>query len=217
MPNIVALILLVAGLAPGQLPEYEPAGDQAYTIDLELDGFVNGHMDPQRLMTVNGCTLERDAAYMFSLMVEAAEEDGISLRAESCYRSYYQQDRAYNRRCPYETRAVYSDNGVSGGKVQVGTRQVRVCTGPPTAPAGKSNHGWGRAVDFRDSRGALDCYDRELHWLKVNAYRFGWVHPAWAHCGRDTQEPWHWEYAGVTDPILVKPVTIDPGLIATAE
>ncbi len=78
---------------------------------------------------------------------------------------------------------VYEDNGISGGKQQVGTKRVRVCTGPPTARAGQSNHGWGRAVDFRDSYGIIDCYDTEFHWLKRNAYRFGWVHPAWAHCG----------------------------------
>jgi hypothetical protein len=37
--------------------------------------------------------------------------------------------------------------------------------------------------------------------MQGNAHRFGWVHPDWAHCGKVTQEPWHWEYAGVTDSI----------------
>ena len=36
--------------------------------------------------------------------------------------------------------------------------------------------------------------------MQGNAHRFGWVHPDWAHCGMSTQEPWHWEFAGVTDP-----------------
>lgn len=216
MPRFIALIVLIAGLGPGELPEYLAAGDEAYTLDLELDGYMNGHMDPDRLLSVRGCTLERDAAYTYSLMFEAAEQDGITLRPEDCYRSYAQQDRAYNARCPVETVPVFSSDA-SGGRVQVGTRKARVCTGPPTAQAGRSNHGWGRAIDFRDSRGSLTCWDSEFLWLQQNAYRFGWVHPRWAHCGQDTTEAWHWEFAGVTDPTLVDFVTIDPSLIANAE
>jgi D-alanyl-D-alanine carboxypeptidase len=217
MPTFVALLILVAGLGPGEAPEYEPAGDSAYTLDLELDGYINGRMDSARLMRLGACILERDAAYTYSLMVEAAAEDGVRLRPASCYRNYGIQQRAYDRRCPVGTVPVFGDNGVSGAKQQIGTRQMRVCSGPPTAQAGQSNHGWGRAVDFRDSRGIIDCYDNEFHWLKRNGYRFGWVHPVWAECGRETAEPWHWEYAGVTDPSLVDYVTIDPALIATAE
>lgn len=217
MPKILALALVLASVAPVDLPEYVAAGTEAYTLDLELDGYVNGRMDPGRLMTVRYCTLERDAAYMYSLMVDAAELDGIYLRFEDCYRTYWTQAAAYNRRCPFETMPVFGSSGVSGGMVQTGTREVRVCTGPPTAQAGASNHGWGRAVDFRDSRGVLDCYDLEFHWLMNNAHRFGWVHPPWARCGMPTQEPWHWEYAGVTDPTLVNFITLDPALIATAE
>jgi hypothetical protein len=112
---------------------------------------------------------------------------------------------------------VYDDNGVSGAKVQVGTRVMRVCTGPPTARAGESNHGWGRAIDFEDRYNTLTCYDREFDWLNLNAHRFGWVHPDWARCGQPTEEAWHWEYAGVTDPTLVDYVTVDPALVATVE
>jgi hypothetical protein len=218
MPLVYALlVVLVAGLGPGELPEYVPAGSEAYTLDLELDGYVNGRMDPDRLMTVRGCTLERDAAYLYSLMLEAAEEDGVYLRHEDCYRTYNSQARAYERRCPVTEVAVHGVDPATGVKVQVGSRKERVCSGPPTAPAGKSNHGWGRAVDFRDRSGVLTCYDPEFHWLRNNAYRFGWVHPAWARCGEPTQEPWHWEYAGVSDPTLVPYVNIDPTLVPALE
>ena len=142
MPKLVALFLVFAGLAPGQVPEYAPAGTEAYTLDLELDGYVNGKMDPDRLMTVRGCQLERDAAYTYSLMLEAAEDDGIYLRVEDCYRSYWRQDAAYNRRCPITTVPVFSEEA-SGGRVEIATKEMRVCTGPPTARAGESNHGWG--------------------------------------------------------------------------
>ncbi len=79
MPTLVALLILVASLAPGELPEYEPAGDSAYTLDLELDGHVNGRMGPGRLMKIGVCTLERDAAYTYSLMFESDAEDGVRL------------------------------------------------------------------------------------------------------------------------------------------
>ena len=123
MPKFLAIVVLIAGIGPGELPEYLPAGDQAYTLDLELDGYVNGRMDPDRLLTIRGCTLERDAAYTYSLMFEAAEQDGIRLRPGDCYRTYAQQDRAYNSRCPVETVPVYSTS-VSGGRCS-GISRVR--------------------------------------------------------------------------------------------
>lgn len=218
MPKVVALLLVVlAGLSPGEEPEYIAAGDQAYTIDLELDGYINGRMDPDRLLSVRGCLLERDAAYMYALMLEAAEEDGIILRWEDCYRSYNTQARAYERRCPIVRIPVYGVDPVTGETHQTGTRSQRECSGPPTAPAGRSNHGWGRAIDFRDRYGVLTCYDDEFHWLMNNAHRFGWVHPPWADCHLDTEEAWHWEWAGVTDPTLVEYVTIDPRLLPDLE
>lgn len=217
MPGLLALVLLIAGLAPGEAPEYAPAGEEAYSLDLEVDGYRNGYMPSDRLMTINGCTLERDAAYTFSLMYEAAEKDGIRLRPGSCYRSFHVQQRAYERRCPMTDVPVYGDSPVSGGKVQTGTKKVRVCSGPPTAPGGRSNHGWGRAIDFSDGRGAISCRDDEFRWLQQNAHRWGWVHPRWAHCGSEMEEAWHWEYAGVTAPVLVGYVNLDPTLIRSVE
>lgn len=218
MPIVYALLVtLIAGLGPGEDPEYAPAGVEAYTLDLELDGYINGKMDPDRLMTVSGCTLERDAAYLYSLMVDAASKDGIALYHEDCYRSYNVQAAAYERRCPIVETPIYSFDASTGEKVQTGTKRGRECSGPPVAPAGRSNHGWGRAVDFATRYSVLSCYDAEFHWMKLNAHRFGWVHPEWAECGKETQEPWHWEYAGVTDPTLVEYVAIDPALVPTLE
>jgi len=218
MPKVIALlVVLIAGLGPGESPEYVPAGTEAYSVDLELDGYRNGRMDLDRMMTVNGCTLERDAAYLYSKMIDAANQDGIDLRHEDCYRSYTDQARAYERRCPVIENALFTSDPETGAQVQTGVKKERECSGPPVAPAGASNHGWGRAVDFADRNGVLGCYDDEFHWLRNNAHRFGWVHPAWARCGLETQEPWHWEFAGVTDPTLVEYVRIDPSLIPALE
>lgn len=220
MLNILTIVILIAGLSPGDYPEYEPAGNSAYTADLQAAGYRNGYLDPARMMSVGGCLLERDAAYTYSLLMEAARMDGVRLGWEDCYRSYGQQKNAYNRRCPITNIPVYKDNGVAGGVTQVGTRQARVCSGPPTAQAGYSNHGWGRAVDFTEGRRTLTCYDSEYYWLKQHAHNFGWVNPYWARCGGPTAEPWHWEFAGVTDPTLVATITnatTTPILIEAAE
>lgn len=218
MPKIFALIVVMfAGLTPGQAPEYVAAGSEGYSLDLRVDGYRNGKMDPARLMSVEGCTLERDAAYLYSLMMAAAAEDGVDLRPRDCYRTYEDQRAAYDRRCPYVETPVFAKDPVTGEQVQTGVRRARECTGPPVAPAGASNHGWGRAVDFGNRNRVLSCYDEEFHWLKNNAYRFGWVHPEWAHCGKATQEPWHWEWSGVTDPTLVNYVSIDPALVPALE
>ncbi len=213
----VLLAAMTFGLAPGEEPEYAPAGNEAYSLDLELDGYANGRMDPDRMMSVGGCTLERDAAYLYSLMLDAARNDGVYLGYEDCYRSYDRQASAYERRCPVVETAIFKLDPDSGEKVQTGTKKERECSGPPVAPAGRSNHGWGRAVDFSTGRSVLTCYDSEFHWLKLNAHRFGWVHPEWAECGKATQEPWHWEFAGVTDPTLVQFIDIDPSLVPALE
>ncbi len=218
MPLIALILSLFATLPSGGVPEYVPAGDEAYTVDLVLDRYVNGDMDSDRLMKYRNCTLERDAAYMYALMWEAAQDDGVTLRPLDCYRSYARQAGAYNRRCPYTDVAVFDTDPITGESWQTGTRSVRKCTGPPTARPGYSNHGWGRAIDFRTRRGGtLGCTSPDLRWLQGNASRFGWVHPRWAWCDRDTREPWHWEYAGVTDPTLVSYGDINEALIRLVE
>jgi len=217
MPIIAFILAITSALATGPAPEYVPAADEAYTADLELDGYVNGRMPSDRLLTWEGCTLERDAAYMYALLMEEAERDEIYLGWEDCYRSFNNQRSSYDRRCPVTEVPTFENDPVTGERLQTGTREVRVCSGPPIAKAGQSNHGWGRAVDFTDGRGVLTCNDRAFRWLQGNAYRFGWVHPAWAQCGRSTAEPWHWEYASVTDPNLVGYNRLNLNLVNSVE
>jgi hypothetical protein len=220
-PFVMPLLALILAIAPALAleppPEYVPAGQEAATADLELSGYVNGRMPGDRMMTREGCTLERDAAYMYALLMEAAEVDGIYLGWEDCYRSFNTQRGAYDSRCPKTEVPTYGSDPLTGERVQTGSKTTRVCSGPPIAKAGHSNHGWGRAVDFTDGRGVLTCTDRAFRWLQGNAYRFGWVHPRWAWCDRPTREPWHWEYAGVTDPTLVGYGHIDEALIGVVE
>lgn len=74
--------------------------------------------------------------------------------------------------------------------------QVKLYGQKPSLAAvpGTSNHGWGLAVDLC---GGIENYGTaQYDWMKVNAGRFGFLHPDWAEPGNGREEPWHWEYAG---------------------
>jgi zinc D-Ala-D-Ala carboxypeptidase len=60
------------------------------------------------------------------------------------------------------------------------------------ATPGRSNHGWGLAIDLCSSEtGSSEVMD----WLHENGPTFGWDNPAWARPGGSgPREPWHWEY-----------------------
>lgn len=59
------------------------------------------------------------------------------------------------------------------------------------APPCISNHGWGLAADIEVGAFGSSTYN----WLKANAHKYGYVHPAWAEPGGSKPEQWHWEYA----------------------
>lgn len=59
------------------------------------------------------------------------------------------------------------------------------------APPCVSNHGWGLAADIEVGAFGSSIYN----WLKANAHKYGYVHPAWAEPGGSNPEQWHWEYA----------------------
>ena len=62
------------------------------------------------------------------------------------------------------------------------------------ATPGRSQHGWGLAVDLC---GGVQTFGSEPHlWMQLNAPAFGWRHPAWAGLRGSRPEAWHWEYYG---------------------
>jgi hypothetical protein len=62
------------------------------------------------------------------------------------------------------------------------------------ATPGRSNHGWGVAVDLG---GGINSFGTATHqWMRANAPAFGWVLPGWAQQGGSKPEAWHWEYVG---------------------
>lgn len=210
--SVAASLLLLS--APVQAAvgddDYRPVQDSALSSDLVQRGYRNGNMPAVRLMEVEGCLLERDAAYTLSFMLEEARSDGIALYARECYRSLGAQSSAYDRRCPIVEEKIKKKDPETGKKKVVKVKKSRSCSGPPIARPGRSNHGWGRAVDFSNGSRVLACGDAGFAWLQENAERYGWVHPDWAGCGRSTQEAWHWEWGGLSSE-LPYPLAEDPG------
>lgn len=68
---------------------------------------------------------------------------------------------------------------------------VKRLKGGLAAVPGRSNHGWGLAIDLCSSDTRGDSWD----WLVQNGVVYGWANPAWAQrSGSGPFEPWHWEY-----------------------
>ena len=81
---------------------------------------------------------------------------------------------------------------VDGYRTLAEQRIVKSRKGGLAAVPGRSNHGWGLAVDLcsTDTRG--ESWD----WIVQNGAVYGWENPAWAQrSGSGPFEPWHWEYA----------------------
>jgi len=118
-----------------------------------------------------------DAAEAFRLLNTAFKDKfGHNLELVDTYRSYDQQ---------VATKKWWEDQG----------------KGYMAATPGRSNHGWGLAIDFGDqdsstSSVALKFTDEEYGWLIERAHDYGWVNPDWAHDGVGSEEAWHWEYIG---------------------
>jgi hypothetical protein len=79
----------------------------------------------------------------------------------------------------------------SGYRTLAAQRSVKAQKGGLAAAPGKSNHGWGLAVDL--------CQDQtsgvKWRWITDNAPAYGWDNPEWAQPGGSGPfEKWHWEF-----------------------
>lgn len=125
----------------------------------ELQQYGNGRLPAGVLepLGVGDHRLYAPAARAFRAMHEAAARDGVRLSLRDSYRPYSEQVALARR------LGLYSRGGFA-------------------ATPGKSNHGWGLAVDVD-----LDASRRALRWMRDNAARFGFHETV-------LREPWHWEY-----------------------
>ena len=168
----VALVVTLAAAATACVPSTEPA--------------QNGRLPDSALTTVTAsCRVANDLADPLRRLIMASWLEGGAVafpeassftaplpgppRIESCYRTYEMQEWWRNFYCFF----VSCDYA---------------------AVPGTSVHGWGRAVDLQDSNGKLTFDSPAYQWLEANAWRWGFVHPAWAEPGGSSPEPWHWEH-----------------------
>ena len=130
------------------------------------EGAVNGYLGDSDLCgvrTVPGHRLRTDAARAFDSLNELRiAQTGKPLCITDSYRSYPEQ-------------------------VDVFRRKPALAAVP-----GRSNHGWGLALDL--GCGAQNFGSEVDDWLLANAPTYGWRRPAWAQPGGSKPEPWHWEY-----------------------
>lgn len=79
----------------------------------------------------------------------------------------------------------------SGYRTLAQQRSVKAQKGGLAAAPGKSNHGWGLAVDLCSS----ETSGAHWAWLNENGPLYGMDNPSWARPGGvGPHEKWHWEY-----------------------
>lgn len=142
--------------------------DEAAACSDNDEVYPNGQVPPGGLCPLYGAdgeSLRPQAAAAFDAMSKAYERDtGQPICVTDSYRSYAEQVLVKKQR------------------------------GGWAAAPGKSNHGFGLALDLC---GGINSFGHPSHlWMQQNAPLYGWFHPDWAAAGGSLPEPWHWEYAG---------------------
>ncbi len=123
------------------------------------------------------------ARIQFEAMCQAADKEGILLRAISTFRSYLYQNQVY----------------YNNWQDEVPIERYREERDRVSARAGHSEHQTGLAVDINDLEETF-ADTLEGRWLSENAYRYGYIlrYPK----GKEAitgyaYEPWHYRYIGI--------------------
>jgi D-alanyl-D-alanine carboxypeptidase len=134
-----------------------PGAYGAMVVPPELQQYGNGKIPEQALQPigVGEFRLSSNAAASFRHMHADASAAGINIGVNDAYRTYDEQVDLAAR------KGLYSQGGLA-------------------ATPGKSNHGWGLAVD-------LELDSQAQAWMRENAHKYGFVEDV-------PREPWHWTY-----------------------
>lgn len=134
-----------------------PGSYGAMVVPPELQQYGNGKIPESALQSigVGDFRLSSDAAESFRQMHADAQAAGITIGVNDAYRTYEEQVDLAAR------KGLYSQGGLA-------------------ATPGKSNHGWGLAID-------LELDGSAQAWMRENAHKYGFVEDV-------PREPWHWTY-----------------------
>jgi len=139
-------------------------------------GYVNKQSKPITCCTIGPFLLEKNTAYDYILMSNAAAKDGIGLKIRSGFRTMEEQTALYNER---KNPAVAKVKGVA-------------------AVPGTSNHQSGIAIDIAVNMTKADYIagirSAEYLWLEKFGAEFGFDHKE----GAQVNEPWHWTHLPTT-------------------
>lgn len=185
-----------------------------------MSTYKNGQLPASVLATIPGTSRQVRAdlvGAVAALRAAFAAHFGKPLTVTDAYRPLSEQQRIFSQRY-----VVQAAGGGYYGDVRYydGLRWVRLRGYASAATPGTSNHGWAQAIDFGSGVNTSLTSDEHL-WMRANAPRFGWNHPAWARRSPFI-EPWHWEgepvagfvsnpvQGGGTVPTLTPTSPIDP-------
>lgn len=151
--------------------------------------FLNEHYEPKDLTTLaNKYTYDSKIKYRLldqvvsylEEMLDEAEDDGVSLKVISAYRSFADQTKLKSN-----YQIIYG----------AGTANQF------SADQGYSEHQLGTTVDFTtpELKDNFDTFDKTeaFAWLEKNAYKYGFIMSYPKNNTYYVYEPWHWRYVGV--------------------
>jgi LAS superfamily LD-carboxypeptidase LdcB len=146
------------------------AGSRNQCVDPPHSTRPTAETDLEGLTTVDGITVDSSIADELSVLLEAAQADGVPLSGAG-YRSHQDQIDLRRAHCGSSDYAIY----------EMPSSQ---CS-PPTARPGASMHERGLAIDFANcAHHSTPCWQ----WLNRHAAGFG-LHNL-------PSEPWHWSTTG---------------------
>ena len=148
------------------------------------------------LSNIEGSDYQLDArvAPSFDAMYEAAKKEGITLNAMSAYRSIAKQTQLFNNKIQQ-----YVDKGCSRKDAEKKAAEV-------VLPPGTSEHNFGLSLDLCSLETNFDK-SNEYKWLCEHAADYGFIlrYPKdKINITKETYEPWHWRYVGITDAKKIK-------------
>jgi len=153
----------------------------------------NGKLSPSQLkpLTAIGFPAEKlavEAADKFMEMWQAMVAANITLPNDmSSYRKYAMQYKIFD--IDLFIKSGGSKTNIYGKKPKVKRFKKGSNGKTPVAYPGKSNHGWGTAVDIG---GRSSKYEAMRCFIKKNGKKYGW---GWKE-GKSIGEPWHFTYYG---------------------
>lgn len=158
-----------------------PAPDQATVALPKLTessqtGYTGGRSKAITCCTVGAFLIEKNTAYDFIMMSNAASKNGVTLKINSAFRTMEEQTQLFNER---KNPVVAALKGIA-------------------AAPGTSNHQSGIAIDIDVGMTKSDYiakrYSATYLWLVSFSSEFGFDHAE----GAAVNEPWHWTHLPTT-------------------